>query len=72
MDERRDHTITFGFVVERLPIPAPLAGGKTRPGLASWAPFSATVDRLLYDTPLLRQRLTWPMQQAYQQIVQGV
>ncbi len=28
-------TITFGFVVERLPIPAPLAGGKTQPGLAS-------------------------------------
>jgi uncharacterized membrane protein YidH (DUF202 family) len=27
-------TITFGFVVERLPIPAPLAGGKTQPGLA--------------------------------------
>jgi len=26
-------TITFGFVVERLPIPAPLAGGKTQPGL---------------------------------------
>jgi putative membrane protein len=36
-------TITFGFVVERLPIPAPLAGGKTQPGLASWAPFSAIV-----------------------------
>jgi putative membrane protein len=36
-------TIAFGFVVERLPIPAPLAGGKTQPGLASWAPFSAVV-----------------------------
>jgi hypothetical protein len=32
-------TITFGFVVERLPIHVPLEGGKTQPGLASWAPF---------------------------------
>jgi putative membrane protein len=40
-------TITFGFVVERLPIPAPLAGGKTQPGLASWAPFSAVVGTSL-------------------------
>ena len=40
-------TITFGFVVERLPIPAPLAGGKTQPGLVSWAPFSAVVGTSL-------------------------
>jgi putative membrane protein len=36
-------TITFGFVLERLPIPAPLAAGKTQPGLVCWAPFSAIV-----------------------------
>ena len=40
-------TITFGFVVERLPIPAPLAGGKTQPGLVSWVPFSAVVGTSL-------------------------
>jgi putative membrane protein len=40
-------TITFGFVVERLPIPTPLAGGKTQPGLVSWAPFSAVVGTSL-------------------------
>jgi len=40
-------TITFGFVVERLPTPAPLAGGKTQPSLVSWAPFSAVVGTSL-------------------------
>lgn len=40
-------TITFGFVVERLPTPATLAGGKTPPGLVSWAPFSAVVGTSL-------------------------
>ena len=40
-------TITFGFVVERLPTPAPLPGGKTQPGLVSWAPFSAVVGTSL-------------------------
>ena len=40
-------TITFGFVVERLPTPATLAGGKTRPGLVSWTPFSAVVGTSL-------------------------
>ena len=36
-------TITFGFVVERLPTPAPLAGGKPQGLLPSWVPFSAIV-----------------------------
>jgi putative membrane protein len=36
-------TITFGFVVERLPIPAPLAAVKTPTGVPSWVPFSAIV-----------------------------
>lgn len=36
-------TITFGFVVERLPIPASLAGGKTQGFVPSWVPFSAIV-----------------------------
>ena len=40
-------TITFGFVVERLPTPTPLPGGKTGPGLVSWAPFSAIVGTSL-------------------------
>src|SRR5690349_15107798 len=36
-------TITFGFVVERLPIPASLAEGKTQSSVPSWVPFSAIV-----------------------------
>jgi putative membrane protein len=40
-------TITFGFVVERLPTPASLVGGKTQPGLVTWAPFSAVVGTSL-------------------------
>jgi putative membrane protein len=36
-------TITFGFVVERLPIPAPLAVVKTQVVVPSWVPFSALV-----------------------------
>ncbi len=36
-------TITFGFVVERLPIPSQLAGGKTQVVVPSWVPFSAIV-----------------------------
>jgi putative membrane protein len=40
-------TITFGFVVERLPTPTPLPGGKTGQGLVSWAPFSAIVGTSL-------------------------
>ena len=36
-----------GFVIERLPTPAPLAGGKTQPSLVSWAPFSAVVGTSL-------------------------
>ena len=40
-------TITFGFVVERLPAPAPLPGGKAQQGLVSWAPFSAVVGTSL-------------------------
>ncbi len=36
-------TIGFGFVVARLPIPAPLAGVKTPIAVPSWVPFSALV-----------------------------
>lgn len=36
-------TITFGFVVERLPTPASLAGGKPQGLLPAWVPFSAIV-----------------------------
>ncbi len=36
-------TITFGFVVERLPNPSQLAGGKTQVVVPSWVPFSAIV-----------------------------
>jgi inner membrane protein YidH len=36
-------TITFGFVVERLPIPSQLAAVKTPIGVPSWVPFSAIV-----------------------------
>ena len=36
-------TITFGFVVERLPTPAPLSGENPQGLLPSWVPFSAIV-----------------------------
>jgi len=36
-------TTAFGFVVARLPIPAPLTGGKTQVLVPSWMPFSALV-----------------------------
>ena len=36
-------TIAFGFVVARLPIPAPLAGVKTPIAVPSWVPFSAFI-----------------------------